>query len=548
MRAPALRSRLRTVAAGALTVVAFLLVWFSLVAPNDLAGVSAGAFARIPFEALIVVALLLVVPRRAGRYVAVVFGVALGLLVIVKVLDTGFGAALGRPFNPADDLSYLGSAIDLLADSVGRTKANIAAVAAGLAAAAVLVLTPLAVLRLTRIVDRHRTASLQAVVALGMVWVVCAVLGLQLIPGTPIASSTAAGLAAGEVRQVYTGIKDQQAFARAAAHDPLANTPGADLLTGLRGKDVLVVFVESYGRVAVQDSSFSSGVNAVLDAGTERLGAAGFAAQSAFLTSPTYGGISWLAHSTLQSGPVDQQPAALRRRSWRATACTLSAAFKRAGWRTVSDMPLQLPGLAAGRVVLRLRHALRQPQRRLRGPRLRLRPHPRPVHPGSVPAPRARPAPTAVRSWPRSTWCPATRPGRRCRSWSRGTRSVTARCTTGCRSRACRRSVALARPEPGTGVVRAVHRVLAERRSSDSSRPTATRTSCSSCSATTNPPRSSAVGAPTATCPITIISHDPAVLDRISSWGWEAGMRPSPDAPVWPMDAFRDRFLEAYGP
>jgi hypothetical protein len=48
--------------------------------------------------------------------------------------------------------------------------------------------------------------------------------------------------------------------------------------------------------------------------------------------------------------------------------------------------------------------------------------------------------------------------------------------------------------------------------------------------------------------PITIIAHDPAVLDRISGWGWHSGMRPGPDAPAWPMDAFRDRFLTAYGP
>ena len=48
--------------------------------------------------------------------------------------------------------------------------------------------------------------------------------------------------------------------------------------------------------------------------------------------------------------------------------------------------------------------------------------------------------------------------------------------------------------------------------------------------------------------PITIIAHDPEVMDRIASWGWQPGMLPSPDAPVWPMDAFRDRFLTAYGP
>ena len=48
--------------------------------------------------------------------------------------------------------------------------------------------------------------------------------------------------------------------------------------------------------------------------------------------------------------------------------------------------------------------------------------------------------------------------------------------------------------------------------------------------------------------PISIIAHDPAVLDRISSWGWQGGLLPSPQAPVWRMDAFRDRFLAAFGP
>jgi hypothetical protein len=47
--------------------------------------------------------------------------------------------------------------------------------------------------------------------------------------------------------------------------------------------------------------------------------------------------------------------------------------------------------------------------------------------------------------------------------------------------------------------------------------------------------------------PVSIIAHDPKVLKQISSWGWGAGLRPSPTAPVWPMSAFRDRFLTAYG-
>ena len=47
--------------------------------------------------------------------------------------------------------------------------------------------------------------------------------------------------------------------------------------------------------------------------------------------------------------------------------------------------------------------------------------------------------------------------------------------------------------------------------------------------------------------PISIIAHDPAVLGKISGWGWSTGLRPSGSAPVWRMDAFRDRFFSAFG-
>ena len=48
--------------------------------------------------------------------------------------------------------------------------------------------------------------------------------------------------------------------------------------------------------------------------------------------------------------------------------------------------------------------------------------------------------------------------------------------------------------------------------------------------------------------PITIISKDPSVFEAIASWRWDAGVKPSRDAPVWQMDQFRDRFVEAFSP
>jgi len=47
--------------------------------------------------------------------------------------------------------------------------------------------------------------------------------------------------------------------------------------------------------------------------------------------------------------------------------------------------------------------------------------------------------------------------------------------------------------------------------------------------------------------PITIVARDKTVLDRISGWGWQDGLKPGPQARVWKMDAFRDKFLTAFG-
>jgi hypothetical protein len=46
--------------------------------------------------------------------------------------------------------------------------------------------------------------------------------------------------------------------------------------------------------------------------------------------------------------------------------------------------------------------------------------------------------------------------------------------------------------------------------------------------------------------PISVIAHDPNVMKRIAGWGWQDGLLPGRQAPVWPMDSFRDRFLTTF--
>jgi hypothetical protein len=499
----------------------------------------------LPVEGLVLLGAVLVLRGRGRRLVAVLAGFVLGALLVLKVLDLGFIAALGRPFDPVVDRGYLDSAAGLLGNSIGRRAALLVLIAVGALAVAALVAMPLAVLRLARLVDRHRGRANRVIPVLGLVWLNCAVLGVQLVDGEPIASTDAASLTWHRVGQARAELRDERQFARAVTVDPLRDTPTDQLLTGLRGKDVLIAFVESYGRVAVQGSAFAPGVDAVLDAGTERLAAAGFCSASAFLTSPTFGGISWLAHASLQSGMwIDNQ---LRYdRLMGSERSTLSAAFRRAGWRTVSDVPsdeqdwpeassfyhyeqsydarnVGYAGPRFGYASMPDQYTLAALQRSELAPRDRApvmaeidlvsshtpwAPLPRlvdwaEVGDGSVFAPMPAEGASAAQVW--------RDPNRVRAAYGQ---SIQYSLNT---------LISFVQAYPDDNLVLIVlgdHQPATIVSGTDAGRDV----------------------------PISIIAHDPAVLSRISGWKWQDGLRPGPDAPVWPMDAFRDRFLTAYGP
>ena len=88
--------------------------------------------------------------------------------------------------------------------------------------------------------------------ALALVWVGCAVTGVRVAPGEPVAAATAVDLASTHVTEVRDRLRERAELADAIADDDFADVPPSRLLSALRGKDVLLVFVESYGQVALE--------------------------------------------------------------------------------------------------------------------------------------------------------------------------------------------------------------------------------------------------------------------------------------------------------
>jgi hypothetical protein len=540
--------RKHPVAGWVVTALAGLLVFVALIVPEQVSRLAPGsfvpgAFVRIPLEGLLGAALLLASPGRARRVTATLLGAVLGLLTIVKIVDVGFFAVLARSFDMVLDWPLFEAGFTVVTDSVGRAGAIGAVAAAVVLAIVLLVVMTLSVRRLAGLAVRHRTPATRAVAALIAAWLVCALLSLQIVPGVPVAGDTAAVLAYDKALQIPAGLQDRRVFAAQAAVDPFRDTPGEKLLTGLRGKDVVLCFVESYGRDAVEDPEFSTQVGAVLDAGTRRLNAAGFASRSAFLTSPTTGGNSWLAHSTFLSGLwIDNQQR--YRTLVSSDRLTLTRAFGRASWRTVAVEPgvtyawpegsfygydrvydshtLGYRGPSFSWATMPDQYTLQAFQR------LEHATPGRPPLLGEI---------TLVSS--HTPWAPIPR----LIDWGAvGDGSVFGpMATEGDPPDVVWRDPARVRTEYRRSIEYSLNSLISYVETyGDKNLVLVFLGDHQPAPIVTGPGAGRDV-------PITLVAHDPAVLDRVSGWGWQDGLKPGPQAPVWRMDTFRDRFLTAFG-
>lgn len=526
------------------TVLSALTLLVIAVAPGVVASGSALALVRLPLEAVLALAVLAFLPWTwARRVVASLVAVLFVLTAISAALDRGFTATVGRPFDVVTGWAELVDAYGVVRDSAGPFAAIAILALLLVVSAGVVVAVTASLLHLARRLRRHRRTALLGASAMTTGWIILALVGAQLVPGQRVAASDSLTAVAAKVDQVTIAARNEAALNKAAATDAYAHVPASDLLTGLKGKDVIVAFIESYGQVAVQNTPFSRGVDAVLRRGNTQLAAHGYSERSAFLTSSTFGGVSWLAHATLQSGLwVDSQQ--LYDEVTASTRFTLSDAFAKAGWQTISDVPSDSKPWPIGTSFYHFGRQLNASNVGYRGPSFSYARIPDQYtwayfqqHELSKPH---RPLMAEIDFVSSHTpWTPLPHPV----PWAAvGDGSIYD-------------------PQPAQGLAPSVvwqnpHHV---QKLYGQSIEYTMSTLFSFLTTFDDPnlvlivlgdhqPAAEVSGADANhDVPISIIAKDAAVIDRISSWRWQPGMLPSPSAPVWRMDAFRNRFLAAYG-
>lgn len=283
-------------------LLASAVLFLALVLPNHPGTMNLAALNRFPLELPVLILAMIALGPRRGMIVLV--AAILVATTFLKLADFGMFSAFNRTFNPVLDAFLIEAGVNLLSDSIGRPLAY--AAIAGFAVLMLLVFV--ALLR-----SLHTWASLKVPrYARGLALIGALVFGGWAVAdaghhldywkfeSSPPGTAWTSRLFFKRVVELRETAADLIQFGKEAELDTYAGATG--LLGQLDGRDVILIYIESYGRASFDNDLYAPRHLATLAKGENALRDAGFAMKSGWMTSPTAGGQSWLAHGTLASG------------------------------------------------------------------------------------------------------------------------------------------------------------------------------------------------------------------------------------------------------
>ena len=290
-------------------LLATVILYLILLQPNHPAAMTWAALKVFPLELPVIIAVLVLLGSGfSGQLLRASLTAAIGAIALLKLADFGMFVAFNRGFNIVVDSHLLAAGWVLAKGSFGVFWAALALVlvivlisgvigalwwALGVwtrAATTVkprlvagILLLPALLLAVTEIAHARRAVLLPDAVA-------------RMIPG----AAFTARVGWERSLQIRTTRADLASFREAAHRDPMATQQPQ--LDRLGTRDLIIIFVESYGRSSFDNPLYHPTHTATLRAIESDLTARGLALKSAWATAPMVGGQSWLAHGSVASG------------------------------------------------------------------------------------------------------------------------------------------------------------------------------------------------------------------------------------------------------
>ena len=282
---------------------ALFLLFLLLIQPNHPQAMTLGALKRFPLELPVITLLLMLVPVRSGfsRALRTALMLVLGALFFLRLGDLGTFIAFNRRFNLVYDSNLFAAGWHLLSGTVGKP---LAALAIGLGSAVIAGLFWAIWWAVTEI-SRWQPAGWRR-----------GLTGALLVPATALAvmNFTRSGpfdppgftftssVAYDYVVQARKARANIAALRIEVARDPVADIPPDEVYAALADTDVLLTFVESYGRSTHDNPLYAPTIRPRLEEIEADLATRGLAMRSGWMTAPMVGGQSWLAHGSVLSG------------------------------------------------------------------------------------------------------------------------------------------------------------------------------------------------------------------------------------------------------
>lgn len=300
--------------------------------PDNPADLGVEHFIKLPIELLGVVLLLTATRGKYFQSARLAVTMILASVLVLKLADMATYTAFSRQFNPLFDAK-------LLFDGWIVLNATLGAIQAFFLVSATLLCLILTIALVYWSLGAFQSAGGRRPMALvsGLCLLVIPAIA-SYHPNNKFIETRTIKLIVDRVALVEKSWRDRHEFAALLGSDPIADIPQNGRFEALKGKDVVVIFIESYGESVIRDPNYSKLTEKRLAQVEQQISAAGLTSRSSWLVSPTSGGLSWLAHGTLLSGVwVDSQQRydqliASERPS-------LNLLFKQAGWRSVAVMP-----------------------------------------------------------------------------------------------------------------------------------------------------------------------------------------------------------------
>lgn len=241
-------------------------------------------------EAWLLPAIVMLVPVGRVRFaLRAALAALLAFAILAGFFDALVQSVLGRALNVFIDPLMLRAGFHLIDGSLGL----LAAVLACLALAAAVCILVWSVFRLlagaAETPGKGVTAILLIAAVAGLPW---------LARSTPGVESQLHNLFVNQAA-LLADTRRARAELLEAVSDPRFR---ARELPGLAGRDVYVVFVESYGSSVLDQVRFNRRIGPLLTSWRQRLDAAGLSVASTRIDAPIRGGQSWLSHATVLSG------------------------------------------------------------------------------------------------------------------------------------------------------------------------------------------------------------------------------------------------------